>query len=133
MLAATIATAPDIEEVLRPLGELDRDAANHLLALVGEIEEAELPEAFEWLLRRSKDSLEQWSSDTQVALLVALIGEEGGTIYDPAAGSGGFLAALWRAAAAGEQPKLFGQEINADCSKIARQRFLIGNIPASLA
>jgi hypothetical protein len=133
MLAATIAMDPDIDEVLRPLIELDRDTANHLLALIGEIEEAELLESFEWLLRRSKDSLEHQSSDTQVALLLALIGEEGGTIYDPAAGSGGFLAALWRAASAGEQPELFGQEINADSSRIARQGFLIGNAPVSLA
>lgn len=133
MLAATIATAPDIEEVLRPLRELDRGTANRLLELAGQIEEAELLESFEWLLSRSTDSLERQSSDTQVALLLALIGEEGGTIYDPAAGSGGFLAALWQAAAAGEQPELFGQEITSDGSKIARQRFLIGNVPVSLA
>jgi hypothetical protein len=133
MLTTTIAMAPDIEEVLRPLRELDRDTVRHLLALVEEIEEGELLESFEWLLHRSKDSLEQQSSDTQVALLLALIGEEGRTIYDPAAGSGGFLAALGRSATTGERPELFGQEINADSSKIARQRFLIGDISVSLA
>jgi anti-sigma-K factor RskA len=133
MLAAAVALAPDAEEVLSPLGELDRETANHLLALAGEIEGDELLESFEWLLHRSTDSFEQQSSDTQVALLLALVGEKGGTIYDPAAGSGGFLAALWQAAAAGEQPLLFGQEISATGSKIARQRFLIGDIPVSLA
>jgi hypothetical protein len=133
MLAAAVGMAPGISEALQPLRELDRDTVNHLVSLAGQIEEAELPESFEWLLRRSKDSVERQSSDTQVALLLALIGEEGGTIYDPAAGSGSFLAALWQAAAAGEQPALCGQEINSSSSRIARQRFLIGDIPVSLA
>ncbi|HEX7245951.1 MAG TPA: N-6 DNA methylase [Solirubrobacterales bacterium] len=133
MLTATVALAPEVEDVIQPLRELDRDTARRVLALVGEIEGGELSESFEWLLNRFKDFVEHRSSDTQVALLLELIGEwEGKAIYDPAAGSGGFLAALWTAAT-GERPELLGQGINAHNSRIARQRFLIGDIPVSLA
>jgi N-6 DNA Methylase len=133
MLAAAVAMDPTVDDLLRPLNGLRRQTADRLLSLIGAIEEAELLESFEWLLRRSQDSVEHQSSDAQAALLLALVGEEAETIYDPAAGSGAFLGALWQSVGTGGRPGLYGQEIDPRISRIARQRFLIGDIPASMA
>ncbi|HEY6551662.1 MAG TPA: N-6 DNA methylase [Solirubrobacterales bacterium] len=72
------------------------------------------------------------SGDAQTALLLAVIGGEQGVVYDPAAGLGGFLMALGRAVGAEQRPRLFGQEMNEATSRIARQRFLVHEIPVSL-
>jgi hypothetical protein len=133
-LEAALASDPALEDLFRPLGEIDRHQAGLVLDLVLEIEQADLPDCFEWLLARH-DQRQGFairaSGDAQTALLVAMVGGEGEVIYDPAAGSGGFLTSLWRAAE--RKPRLFGQEVSAATSRIARQRFVVHGIPVSMA
>jgi hypothetical protein len=135
ILEATAASDPGLEDVFQPLREIDRRSADRALALALEIDEADLPDCFEWLLARHNQQqgiAGRGSGDAQTALLLALVGGERGAIYDPAAGLGGFLIALWQAAA-GQGLQLFGQEINAATSRLARQRFLVHEIPVSMA
>ncbi len=135
ILAATVASDPDLEDVFRPLSEIDRHSVDRALALVLEVDTADLAECFEWLLsryNRQQGISERGSGDAHIALLQALVGGEGKVIYDPAAGLGGFLTALWRAAP-GRKPRLFGQEVNRAAARIARQRFLVHEIPVSMA
>ncbi|HEX6687710.1 MAG TPA: N-6 DNA methylase, partial [Solirubrobacterales bacterium] len=135
ILALAAASDPGLDDLFRPLREIDRRSADRVLDLVLEIDEPDLPECFEWLLTRHNQQqgmAEKSGGDIQTALLLALTRGETGAVYDPAAGLGGFLIALWRAAA-GQGRELFGQEVDATASRLARQRFLVHEIPVSLA
>lgn len=135
LLAASAIFDLALDDLWEPLREIDRNRAAEVLALALDIEEDELPESFEWLLARYNQQQgrrgEGSSGETQVALLLALIEGRAGVLYDPAAGSGGFLLAAANAIAG--EAELVGQEINAATARIARQRFLVHGTPVSLA
>jgi len=135
LLEAAVAFDPSLDDLFQSLREIDPDRAAEVLALVLDIEGDELPESFEWLLTRYNQQQgrkgEGSSSETQIALLLALIEGRGGILYDPAAGSGGFLLAAAKATMG--ESKLLGQEINAATARIARQRFLVHGTPVSIA
>ena len=132
LLTAAATVDPDLAEVFSPLREIDRRAAKRILSLVVEVDVSDLSACFDWVVSRRHQPLDAHSSDVLTGLLVTLIGDEGGVVYDPAAGSGGFLLALWRATAGAERPRLCGQELRASAWRIARQRSLVHDVPVSL-
>lgn len=123
---------PSAEGVFESLRTVDRGAVHAVLDLILGIDESERPQAFEWLLSRYDEQRGRLGDgvDVQTAVLGALLSDEGGVVYDPCAGSGGFLLAA--AEAMGEGPELFGQEADPATARIARQRFLLRAIPVSL-
>lgn len=130
----SIAARPELEDIFEPMQAVDKATLAQVLDLVAEIDD--LTGSFEWLLtlhNRQGTLTERASGDVQTALLMALIGDEARVVYDPAAGAGEFLRAVWNRLPEGRKPRLFGQELSAPTSRIARQRFLIEGIPASMA
>ena len=130
---ATVAD-PSAEDVFESLRAVDRDTVDAVLNLVLDIEAAERPQAFEWLLSRydaQRRSFGDDSGDVQTAVLGALLSGEKGVVYDPCAGSGGFLLAA--AEAMGKGTGLFAQEALPATARIARQRSLIHGLAVSVA
>jgi hypothetical protein len=132
----SIATAadPSVEGVFESLRTVDRDTVDAVLDLVLSIDAAERPQSFEWLLARYDEQRGRFgdgSGEVQTAVLAALLSGEEGVVYDPCAGSGGFLLAAAKALRKG--PGLFAQEANSATARIARQRFLVHGFPASVA
>ncbi len=134
MLAASTAE-PDLNQAFQPLLEINRSTAEDVLRFLLGIDEQQLPECFEWILSRGQGPYDaQSDSGSSLTGLIEAIAEDiGGVVYDPAAGWGGFLLALWRKGRDQQPPRLFGQELTTSSATIARQRFLVENTPISLA
>ena len=126
---------PGLKELFDPLLSVPLALGNKVVQLIGQIEEGSIAECFEWLLsshdRQGRSGVHD-ISETQATLLSTLI-EEAEVVYDPAAGWGALLRALWRAAPASRKPELIGQDVNASALRLARQRLLIEDIPVTLA
>jgi type I restriction-modification system DNA methylase subunit len=135
LLSASAAFDHSLADAFGPLQAIDAEHAADALAHILEIDEDELPECFEWVLSRHNQQQGRMgvadSSEAQVALLLALTEGEGRVVYDPAVGSGGFLLAIANATVG--DVELVGQEINLSTARISRQRFLVHDIPVSLA
>ncbi len=129
--AAIKAADPHLEDIVEPLSAVRRASADRVLSLVLEIPEQERAKSFDWLLDKQQGEPPYGSSSAQTALVSALVEDTGGVVYDPAAGSGGFL--LTAAGSMRGNPQVFGQEINAATARVARQRFLIHEIDVSMA
>lgn len=133
-IAAVEADDPRLRDVFQPLLGIRRESAGRVLDLILDIPEGERPACFDWLLSRYNEQQRRsvhGSGEAQTALLSALIEGSEGVVYDPAAGSGGFLLA-----AAGSMrgaPQIFGQELDSAAARIARQRFLVHDLPLSMA
>jgi hypothetical protein len=133
-IAAVEAADPRLEDIFRPLLAVHRNSADRVLSLILEIPEQERPECFDWLLSRYNEQqggLGHGSSEVQTALLSALTEGAEGVVYDPAAGSGGFLLAAARSMKG--DFRIFGQEVHAATARIARQRFLVYGATVSMA
>lgn len=122
------AYGPRADDLFDPLGRLGE---NVQIALLDEVSRVDDPTStFEYLLHRlNPQARTGWSSRAvQTEILTALIGDGAKSIFDPAAGCGGFLRA-----GSARNPRLFGQEINTSAARLARQRFLIANVPLEMA
>jgi hypothetical protein len=133
LLAVAADPVDDGHDAFAPLLRIDRGTARRVLELVLRVDAEDLPHCLRWVLSRRHQGFEAQSGEALTGLIVALAGGEGTSIYDPAAGSGEFLLALWSQFPASKRPQLFGQELNDSAARIARQRFLIHDVPVSLA
>lgn len=125
---------PDLDQAFHPLSEIDPRIAKDVLRLVLGIEEEELSECFEWILSQGQQPYGAQSESGVVltSLIGALVGEVGDVVYDPAAGWGGFLLALWRQGKVPRQPQLYAQELDVSTATIAQQRFIVENVPVTV-
>lgn len=122
--------APDLTNLFEPLERIDPTRVDQVIQLVRELSAAERPQMFEWLLARKRRFSEARTSEQLVDLLVGMALDGGRTVFDPAAGEGGFLLAFARAV---DSPvELSGQERNLSTWRLARQRFLLHDIPVHL-
>jgi type I restriction-modification system DNA methylase subunit len=92
-------------------------------------------EMFEYLLEqrtraRSRRFAETRSADWLAGLIVNLAEADRGLVLDPAAGEAGFLLAAGRAAT--ERVELLGWELNAETTRLARQRMVIHRLPGKI-
>jgi type I restriction-modification system DNA methylase subunit len=120
---------PSLAGVFAPLESLDAAVAQQVLEIADRIDSADRQDVFEWVLQRRKRFVETRTSDQLVSLVVQLT-NGASSVLDPAAGEGGFLAAV--AEAARRWPALHGQEINEAAWRIAKQRFLLRRIDADI-
>lgn len=121
----------DLRGAFSPLLDIASERATRLLELVQTLDTGALRDLFELALARRHRFVETRTSRDLADLLVSLGGRGPATIFDPAAGEGGFLLAASRAA--GQGARLWGQELNATACRIAKQRLLIHDVAATLA
>jgi N-6 DNA methylase len=134
LLSVADSMGPELAAVFQPLRRIERATAEQVLGLVCGVGSRDLTACLDWVVSRGPRSSEAHSGTVLTRLLVALVGGDPvKAIYDPAAGSGGFLLALSRASPVGKPPELFGQELNASAWRVARQRALIADAAVSLA
>jgi methylase of polypeptide subunit release factors len=105
-------------------------AEKALNAAARELESDELAPTFERVLEYAERTVPgkggaEWSSGIGMTLLVERLlrnQESVATVFDPACGQGGFLAA---SASAAPDARLSGQEVNADTARMAAQRLRV--------
>jgi hypothetical protein len=137
-LSATIAMVkavdPCLEDVFQPLLALRKENARQVFDLILAIPPEERAACFDWLLSRYNDQQRgsgHSSGEAQTVLLRALIEGSTGVVYDPAAGSGGFLLAA--AASTRSDLRMVGQELDPTTARIGQQRFLVHGLEVSMA
>jgi type I restriction-modification system DNA methylase subunit len=119
---------PKLHDVFAPLLELDIRTADEVLAVADWLDPDERADVFEWVLSRRSRFVETRTSEDLIALFVSLL-QSPRTVFDPAAGEGGLLAAI---AAKQTSIRLFGQEINEAAWRTANQRFLLRGIDVDM-
>jgi hypothetical protein len=132
------AERPAPDRLFVSLTGADMQLAGEIAApLLREVNEGtDLAELFEELLKEREQaridrSTESRSTPSVARLLVAIAGANRGTVFDPAAGEGGFLLAAAEVAreARSQPPRLIGHETDPDVLRTARQRFLVHGLP----
>jgi hypothetical protein len=120
---------PALAGVFQPVAKLDTATADRILDIAKSIAPDERSESFEWALGRRTRFVETRTSDDLVALFAPLA-DDAAAVLDPAAGEGGFLAAVAERTA--RRPVLYGQEVNAPAWRTAKQRFLLRRFEVDL-
>lgn len=119
-----------LRDLFSPLLEVAEVHGHRLLDLLGAFDKRGLPGTFEWVLGRRSRFVETRTSQFLADLVVGLGGSSAKTVFDPAAGEGGFLLAASRNAIPGV--RLYGQEINESAWRIAQQRLLMHGLSATI-
>lgn len=129
-VAARLNALPvELGQMFGLLEELDPVAADQVVQLTDQIEEASRADVFEAVLSRRARFVETRTGGELISLLVRLA-SPAQTIFDSTAGEGTVLTALAREARA--DLELFGQEINEGAWWIANQRLLMHLITVDL-
>ncbi len=129
-VAARLDALPiELRQMLGLLDELDPLAADQVVQLTDQIDEASRSDVFEAVLSRRARFVETRTGDELISLFVKLA-SPARTIFDSTAGEGTVLTALAQHARA--DLELFGQEINEAAWWIANQRFLMHLITVDL-
>ena len=120
---------PELRGVFTPIVEVEPSRASSALAVIADVPVGALGALFEDVLRARRGRFETETSVALTDLIAEIAGHPSGTVFDPAAGEGGFLLAL--ALARERDPedaqdlRLLGQEKNVGAWRIAKQRFLV--------
>ena len=144
LLDALSDASPEEQDLFQPIREISKQRALSILSALAGVERDVLPDLFESVLgtRRERRDTESQSSERILSLVERLIasptrGPE--SVFDPAAGTGGFLLAaaqLWSddRSVGTKSPVvgLFGQEINRSAWRTAKQRFLVHGYECTL-
>ena len=121
-------TTPSLHDIFDPLFDRLPAAAASLLVMLDDAPDDDAARLFETIVgmrRRAtgRGGAEWMTSESLTELMIDLAGPLHGMVYDPAAGSGGFLV---EAAHAAEGPvRLVGQELNENAWRLANQRLIV--------
>jgi N-6 DNA Methylase len=130
LISAVEGRDPSLADLFTPLTLIDKDRASRVFELVSGLDRQSRPTIFEWVLTRRTRFVETRTSEMLVNLLGELAFDGTATVFDPAAGEGGFLMAA--AQALGGGASLSGEEINHGALRLARQRFFVHDIQADV-
>jgi type I restriction-modification system DNA methylase subunit/predicted DNA-binding transcriptional regulator AlpA len=130
------ARSPSLQRLLLPpLDRLPRPA-EHLLEFLDEVPVDDSPRLLEAVVsmhRRAsgRGSVEWTTSESLTELVIDMAQPIASTVYDGAAGAGGFLLAAARAAK--RSVDLFGQEVNESAWRLANQRLIVHQLDGRVA
>lgn len=133
---------PELEELFTPLTNGDTDIGQLLWALMPLTAQTAdlgtgLADVFEAVLDRRERLRVYGGAESEsakwLADLLVRLAKPAGTVFDPAAGEGGFLlSAVGKNEFASSGLRLVGQEINDQTRRIARLRFLVHRVPVEI-
>ena len=125
-------TDEDLSQLFAPLYDVEPPLAEAVLDAIAIVDRDDLRDLFEEALEaRSDRSTPSQSDGLVIDLMQGLVAARPSVVFDPAAGEGGFLMAIAQKFQ-DDPPSLYGQEMNASAWRIARQRFLVHRIRASI-